>query len=178
MMDDDLVCSDFGEENGFARPAELLRALAGGTRKAYVVMERGAEYNDEIVAPRKQGEPQSIFLDRARAERVAADRNTRWYRENNILDHCYDLKEVCPDPADQLAAKIAAILGRDYSLPNGGQPTFEFDSSPLIDGPATDEQMLRIAELFTLKFFYIAETEFAPSGRDGRLFPDDGEAGG
>ena len=160
-MSEDLVCSDFCEERGFARPAELLRALGGGERTVYVVMERGAEYNDEIVSPHPGGDPKWAFLDRGEAERVAAERDARWYREHNILDYCYRLKDVTPYPAGELALRISEILGRPYDLPNGGEPTFTHSDELLVRGPVTKEQMRKIAELFTLKFFYVVETTFS-----------------
>jgi hypothetical protein len=159
-MSEDLVCSDFCEERGFARPAELLRALGGGGRTLYVVMERGAEYNDEIMRPNHEGEPKWIFLDRAEAENAAAERNALWYRWNNILDYCYDLKDVTPYPAPELARRISEILGRTYDLANGGEPTYDYSDQPLVEGPVTDEQMRKIADLFTLKFFDVVETCF------------------
>ncbi len=160
-MSEDLVCSDFCEERGFARPAELLRALGGDRRTVYVVMERGAEYNDEIMSPNFAGDPRWIFLDRAEAERAAAERDARWHRENNILDYCYGLKDVTPYPAVELARRISDILGRAYDLSDGGEPTFAHAEGPLVEGPVTDEQMRKIAELFTLKFFYVVETTFS-----------------
>lgn len=160
-MSEDLVCSDFCEERGFARQAELLRALGGGQRTVYVVMERGAEYNDEIMAPDLGGDPKWAFLDRAEAENAAAERDARWHREHNILDYCYGLKEVTPYHAGELARRISGILGRPYALPGGGEPTFDYSERPLVEGPITDEQMRKIAELFTLKFFYVVETTFS-----------------
>jgi hypothetical protein len=161
-MSEDLVCSDLCEERGFSRPAELLRAVGGGGRTLYVVMERGAEYNDEIMAPNRGGDPKWAFLDRVEAERAAADRNGRWHRENNILDFCYQLKDVTPYTDDELARRISEILGRPYAMPDVGAP-IEGDGA-LVDGPVTDEQMRRIAELFTLKFFYVVETHFSEPG--------------
>ena len=159
-MSEDLVCSDFCEEQGFARSAELLRAVGGG-RTVYVVMERGAEYNDEIVEPFAGGDPRWAFLNRAQAEEAAADRDARWHRENNILDFCYRLADVTPHPAAELARRISEILGRPYALPNGGKATYAKADGPLVDGPVTDEQMRKIAELFTRKFFYVVETTFS-----------------
>jgi hypothetical protein len=163
-MSDDLVCSDFCEERGFPRQAELLRAVAGQRQPVYLVIERGAEYNDEIMSPHAAGEPKSAFLDRAEAERAAAERNARWYRQNNILDYCYQLKDVTPYPAGELERRISDILGRSYALPNDGNSTFAYSEEPLVPRPVTDEQMRRIAELFTLKFFYVVETHFSEPG--------------
>jgi hypothetical protein len=164
-MSEDLVCSDLCEERGFPRQAELLRAVGGGGRTVYVVMERGAEYNDEIMSPHSGGDPKWAFLDRAEAERAAAERNARWHRENNILDYCYQLQDVTPYPAGELERRISDILGRSYTLPNEGHPTFARSDGQFVEGPVTGEQMRRIAELFTLKFFYVVETHFSEPGR-------------
>ncbi len=165
-MDDHLVCSDLCEEHGFQRQAELLRAIADGGRTAYVVMERGAEYNDEITSPNEEGEPVTVFLDRAEAERAAAERDAAWHRSNNILDFCYTLREVTDLPTDTLERRISEILGRPYHLPNEGQPTYSWSEQPLVPEPVTDEQMLQIADLFKLKFFYVVETQFARPDRE------------
>ena len=160
-MDEDLVCSDFCEEQGYTRQAELLRALGGEGQTAYVVMERGAEYNDEIMSPDEAGEPGTAYLDREEAARAAAAKNAEWYRENNILDYCYSLRDVSEHSKEELERRIAEILGRPYQMPYEGEASFASMEEPLVDKPVTDEQMLRIADLFTLKFFYVAETRFA-----------------
>jgi hypothetical protein len=160
-MSEDLVCSDFCEEQGFARPAELLRALGGGRRTVYVVMERGAEYNDEIMSPNLGGDPKWVFLDRAEAENAAAERNASWHREHSILDYCYDLKEVTRHPVGDLARRISDILGRPFHLPDGDDPTYAHSERALVRGPVTDEQMRKIADLFKLKFFYVVETSLS-----------------
>lgn len=157
-MSEDLVCSDFCEERGYARPAELLRALGGGQRSVYVVLERGAEYDDCIMSPNAGGDPKWIFLDRAEAEDAAAERDARWHREHNILGYCYDLKDVTPYPDYELARRISEILGRPYELPYRDRPLYY---GSLVEGPVTGEQMRKIAALFTLKFFYVVETTFA-----------------
>jgi len=164
-VDAHLACSDLCEENGFTRQAELLRSFHRNGGKAYVIFERSAAYNDEIYSPQKAGEPSTIYLDEATARKVAAERNTEWYRNNNILDYCDNLNQVTNLSAAELFEKIAAIVGREHELPNGGFPTFARTEDPLIPGTVTDEQMQQIADLFTLKFYYVVETEFAPADR-------------
>ncbi len=161
-MDDNLVCSDLCEENGFTRQAEILRAISGERRTAYVVVERGYEYNDEIYEPHEAGQPSLIFLDPEAADRHATEREVEWHRHNNILDFCYRLEDVTDYKAPELEAKISVILGRPYHLTNDGHPTYARAEGPLIDGEATDDQMRRIAELFKFKWHYVIETSFAP----------------
>lgn len=169
-MDDHLVCSDFCEENGFPKAADWLRAASGCRRTAYVVMERGTEYDDCIDLPRAEGHPRTIFLDRGEAERAAALRNAAWHRENNVLKFCYDIKDVTDLSEAQLASAIGEILGRPIVLPPCGGRWYDETDEPIMKGRVTDEQMMRFAGLFTLKFFYVAETKFAEDSRDGRLF--------
>ena len=66
IVDENLACSDLCEENGFTRQAELLRAISGNGGKAYVVIERGSEYNDEIYSPSTGGRPQDHLPRRGR----------------------------------------------------------------------------------------------------------------
>jgi hypothetical protein len=160
-MSDDLVCSDLCEEGGFPRQAELLRALAGERSTVYLVMERGAEYNDEIMNPQREGDPKSVFLDRHEAEQAALARNASWHRTNSILDYCYKLSDVTAHSEKELNRRISEILGRPYELPGEGHPTLGYFEESLVSGPVTDEQMKKISELFTLKFFYVVESHFS-----------------
>jgi hypothetical protein len=84
-VDDFQVCSDLCEENGFPRQAGMLRSLAEGGGRAYLVVERGYGYNDEhdYIDP-SPGEPRNIFFDREEAEREANALNAQWLREVSI----------------------------------------------------------------------------------------------
>jgi hypothetical protein len=172
-VDDFRVCSDLCEEGGFIEQARLLRSLADGGCKGYVVVERGYEYNDEIFAIEERGgEPREVFLDREKAERAAAERNIKMFREWNILAFCYGPGEISNYTPAELSDRIGKILGTDFQFPGDedGDHAFDDYDRSLFPASATDEQMIEITKLFkNLDFFRVVETEIAPG--DGPMAP-------
>jgi hypothetical protein len=161
-VDEDLIVSDLCEEEGFPRQAALLRAVAGGAGKAYVVAEKGFEYNDDhhYVSPR-DGTPKALFFDRAEAEQAAWLLNGRRLRE-------IDLRELGRDTCDftsltwpELDGGVGAVLGTEFHLFLQLFPTEDDTPTPFPES-ATDEQMAEVARLFDrLPFFHAIEVEFA-----------------
>jgi hypothetical protein len=157
-MDEDLVVSDLCEEEGFPRQAALLRAVAGGPGKAYVVAERGFEYNDEYnYVSGGDGTPKTLFLDRAEAEQAACLLNGQRLREIDLGEFGLDTDDFTSLPQGELERRVGAVLGIEFQLFPGGmvEPT-AFPAS------ATDGQMAEVARLFDrLPFFHVIEVEFA-----------------
>ena len=136
----------------------LLRAVAGGAGKVYVVAERGFEYNDEhnYVGP-GDGTPKTLFLDRAEAEQAACLLNGRRLREIDLGGFGLDTGDFTSLPRGELERRVGAVLGTEFQLFPGGMvaPT-PFPSW------ATDGQMAEVARLFDrLPFFHVIEVEFA-----------------
>lgn len=166
-MDDDLVCSDLCEEQGFARQAELLRALAGAGNKLYVLAERGYQNHDGVLElpPDEFGEPlagrpRAVFVDRDEALRSADLRNARVYRDRevNILDFGFSLDALTDHPEEALNREIGAILGRDFDIFGGrGEAALANDGPNPFPPDATDEQMVRVVQLFNVRFFHVIE---------------------
>jgi hypothetical protein len=157
-MDQDLVVSDLCEEEGFPRQAVLLRAVAGGARKAYVVAERGFEYNDEHeYVSRGDGTPKTLFFDRMEAEQAACLWNGWRLREIDLAGFGRDTGDFTSLPQRELERRVSAVLGIEFQLFPGGmvEPT-PFPAS------ATDGQMAEVARLFDrLPFFHVIEVHFA-----------------
>ena len=157
-MDEDLVVSDFCEEEGFPRQAALLRAVAGVAGKAYVVAERGFEYNDEHnYVSDGDGAPKTLFFDRAEAEQAARLMNGRSLREIDLGEFGLDTDNFTSLPQRELERRVGEVLGIEYQLFPGGivAPT-PFPAS------ATEGQMAEVARLFDrLPFFHVIEVEFA-----------------
>ncbi|HEU5118128.1 MAG TPA: hypothetical protein VFT74_16020 [Isosphaeraceae bacterium] len=157
-MDEDLIVSDLCEESGFPRQAALLRAMAGGTERAYVVAERGFEYNDEnnYVSDR-DGTPQTLYLDRDEAEQAVSLLNGRRLREIDLSGFGLDTEDFTTLPLKELESRVGALLGITFELfPDGMVNPTQFPES------ATDEQMTEVARLFDrLPFYHVIEVEFA-----------------
>lgn len=157
-MDEDLVVSDLCEEGGFPRQAALLRAVAGGASRAYVVAERGFEYNDEhYYVGHGSGTPTTLFLERAEAEQAASLLNGRRLREIDLGEFGLDTGDFTSLPERELERRVGAVLGTEFRLsPGQGVAPTPFPAS------ATDGQMAEVARLFDrLPFFHVIEVEFA-----------------
>jgi hypothetical protein len=157
-MDEDLVVSDLCEEEGFPRQATLLRAVAGGAGKAYVVAERGFEYNDEYnYVSDGDDTPRTLFFDRAEAEQAVCLLNGRRLREIDLAEWGRDTDDFTSLPESELERRVSAALGIEFQLFPGRvvAPT-PFPAS------ATDGEMAEVARLFDrLPFFHVIEVEFA-----------------
>jgi hypothetical protein len=157
-MDEDLVVSDFCEEEGFPRQAALLRAVAGEAGKAYVVAERGFEYNDEHnYVGHEDGTPKTLFFDRAEAEQAACLLNGRRLRETDLAEWGRDTDNFTSLPESELERRVGAVLGIEFQLFPG-----RMVASTPFPASATDGQMAEVARLFDrLPFFHVIEVEFA-----------------
>lgn len=136
----------------------LLRTVAGGAGRAYIVAERGFEYNDEhdYVSP-GDGTPKTLFFDRAEAEQAARLMNGRRLREIDLGGFGLDSDDFTSLPLRELERRVGALLGTEFQLFPGGNVTpAHFPES------ATDGQMAEVARLFDrLPFFHVIEVEFA-----------------
>jgi hypothetical protein len=154
------------EAYGFDRPAAVLRARSMAKSKVYLVVERPFEYSEYGYWMReKEGLPRTIFLDRAKAERLADDRNIEAFRRLRPFN-ADDFADSPPWPTEaEMSEKIGEILGRPFPWPNVAREVADPDDEPAVfPASATDDQMRRIIGLFHLTFFYVQEVEVA-SGR-------------
>ncbi len=153
---DFLACSDLCEENQFTHQAAMLRAMAGAGGKVYVVAERDVDYNDENMFVRdNDGQPRSLFFDRAEAENTALARNAFRLRGLPLLEYGINLSDFTSLTEVELNRQVSAILGIDFDLWSYGESQAPFPPS------ATDEQMAKVAQLFDkLRFYHVLEAEF------------------
>ncbi len=156
-MDDLRISSDICEEAGFAEEAKFLQSISDHKCKAYVVVERGFEYNDEIYDLNDEASPRQIFLDKTTALRAAEAKNVDQIRQHNPLAFCYGVDEISSLSAEQLSRRISEILGTSFQLP-GEEDAWDLD--PIFPSSATDEQLQAIFALFDkLEFFQVVESD-------------------
>lgn len=158
-MDALRISSDICEEAGLADEAKFLRSVSNRTGKAYVVVERGFEYNDEIYDLNEERSPRQVFLDKASALGEAETRNMEQIRQFNPLAFCYGIDEITSLEREELGRRVSEILGQQYQLP-GEDVAWELD--PIFPSWASDDQMRAIAKLFDrLEFFQVIEADVA-----------------
>ena len=115
-------------------------------KTGYVVQKIGYEYNDEIYHTSEyDGFSKSIevFLDRAKANEQANQRNIAEFRGNDIGHYCYGLDEIIneEDLADFIQEGVLEGESWDCS----------------VSQYATDEQIERLMSKVDLKFYRVEE---------------------
>jgi hypothetical protein len=157
-VDDFRACADLCERNGFPRQAQVFRWLAEGGCGAHVVVEYDVSTYSTILRleDQERGEARAVFLDRGQAERSAALRNARKFREHNVARFCFGrqhLGVITDLSPEELARRVGAILGREVD------PDVLLDTAPEASffASATDKQLAEIAGLFTMRFFEVLE---------------------
>jgi hypothetical protein len=110
-----------------------------GQRKdiAYVVVERGYEYNDEYYNAESGGTPHNVFLLKKDAEAVALKRNIEFLR--NIEEYFFE------EPTWHFGPEAYKLLGLD------GGDTF------MIPKETSDEVLYKVIANWRTPTFYIVE---------------------
>lgn len=126
----------------------------------FIVMETCYSYNDETYyCEDESGLPKRVFETRQEAEdeagRLQTDKILEQINSNcpNLAHYCYELYEITKEDHDfeSLSKAIKDICGRDL---NGNDYELGLDVEGL-----TEDQRNRIADLFSLSFFFVAECE-------------------
>ncbi|MGI9472945.1 MAG: hypothetical protein ACR2NZ_15500 [Rubripirellula sp.] len=155
-MDELRISSDICEEAGFPKEAKFLKQVADESGKAFVVVERGFEYNDEIYDLNDAASPRRVFLNKTAALREAEARNVQKLREFNPLAFCYAIEEISSHDAAELSGRISEILGTTFRLPSEDDA---WELEPIFPHTASDEQLAEIFRLFDrLAFFQVIES--------------------
>ena len=151
------ISCDICEEAGFTDEARFLQKISEQTCKAYLVVERGFEYNDEIYDLNEEASPRQVFLDKTSALREAENQNVAQIRRYNPLAFCYALEEVSSHSMEELGRRITKILAADFQMPPDEEA---WGLDPIFPGSATDQQLREIFKLFDrLEFFQVIEAE-------------------
>lgn len=120
-----------------------------GKETAYVVFEKGFEYNDEIYheADVNGGAPKRVTFSKDDARRLVDELNRKSIRGCDIRNYAYDIEDLC-DPL-----KLEAFFIKH------GWKWDEDMYDVCIPEEATDEQLDELLDIISLSFFDYQEVE-------------------
>ena len=154
------VTSDLCEEHGLEQPAELMRGMAKGTAKAYMLVQYLSDYNDEVYFLTENSNPENLYLDKNVALQKAAELSALELKGVNPFAFGYAINEVTDLSSAELAEQVSAILETSFTVPaEDSAELWDFD--PIFPDSATLPQMLEIGKLFSLKFYEVVEIDFS-----------------
>jgi len=117
--------------------------------KAYVIFEKGFEYNDEVYSETESGggNPQKVTFSKEDAKKLVMELNRKELRGCDIRNYTYDLDDLC-DPV-----KLKAVFEK-----NGWQWDDEhYDIR--VPNDATDAQVDEISKMVSLSFYDYQEVD-------------------
>jgi len=128
--------------------------------KAYVILQRGFEYNDEIYSNHESGSgfPKTVFFTKQAALQESRKLNIAEFKTLNLTDYCYELEDICDD-VDQLEELVKQLKQKYGECPD---PKSMWERKPdewRLHPDVTDEEAKLYSDLINLEFFEVVETE-------------------
>jgi len=126
--------------------------------KAYVVLQKGFEYNDEIYSAYEtgMGHPKRIFFTKEAAQEHMNELESIELKDNNITDFAYEIEDIVNDveSLEKLVQNLNQKYGKFESKDRWSRPD-QYRLHP----NATLEESKEYAKLINLSFFEIVETD-------------------
>jgi len=124
-------------------------------KKAYVVIERGYEYNDEIYHQPETdddcGKPEHVYFDQKKALDVAQKLNSKFFSGLRLCEYCYGIDEILVDEDEETCQKLSEIIGKP--LTKDELEEFEVPEN------LTEKQLEEISKLFNLEFYSVVAVD-------------------
>lgn len=136
-------------------------------KKAYVILKKGFEYDDNIYNEVDGGKPSLVVFDKEDAEQKVYELNIQEYKQLNITDYGYGIDEVLKvdeevyfDFNKSLVEKYGEITKQ------GSWDRTESRLHPM----ANDEESKKYAKMLEISFYEVVETDLdMKSYRDTKI---------
>jgi hypothetical protein len=136
-------------------------------KKAYVILKKGFEYDDNIYNEVDGGKPSLVVFDKEDAEQKVYELNIQEYKQLNITDYGYGIDEVLKvdeevyfDFNKSLVEKYGEITKQ------GSWDRTESRLHPM----ANDEESKNYAKMIEISFYEVVETDLdMKSYRDTKI---------
>ena len=125
-------------------------------KKAYVILKKGFEYDDNIYNEVDGGRPSLIVFDKEDADQKVYELNIQEYKQINITDYGYGLDEVLKVDED-VYFDFNKLLVEKYGeiTKQGSWDRTESRLHPL----ANDEESKNYAKMLEISFYEAIETD-------------------
>jgi hypothetical protein len=125
---------------------------------AYVILQKGFEYNDEVYSQSGSGagHPHKIFFTKEAAREEVVKMNINEFKQTNITEYSYEIEDICDDPdellefCNSLNEKYGEIESKDvWNIPDEYR----------LHNMATDEEANQYSKMVDLDFYEMVEVE-------------------
>jgi hypothetical protein len=126
--------------------------------KAWVVMEKGFEYNDEIYSQSESegGHPKKIFFTQEGCLQEVSKLNIKWFKSEDITQYTYNMEDICDDTEKLLT--LCNSLNEKYGK---NQPKNRWNSASeyQLNSNSNEEESEQYQKMIKFSFFSAVEVE-------------------
>jgi len=125
--------------------------------KAYVILRKGFEYDDNIYNETEGGTPDLIVFSKEDAKRKIEELNIKEYKESSLSDYSYDMENSL-NVEYEVYQKFNESLITKYGKPepkNIWDNNFEHKLHPM----ANEEESRKYASMVNIVFYEMIETD-------------------
>lgn len=124
--------------------------------KAYVILQKGFEYNDEVYTEGEGGNPQIVCFSKEDAKIKVDQLNFDEYKKRSLTEYTYDLEDVLKVDVEDyekfnesLVEKYGPIVATNRW----------YDTENILHPKASAEESKKYCDMTTLSFYDVVETE-------------------
>ena len=125
-------------------------------KKAYVILKKGFEYDDNIYNEVDGGNPSLVVFDKEDAEQKVYELNIQEYKEVNITDYGYGLDEVLKVDEDVYYDFNKSLVEKYGEIKKQGRwDRTESRLHPM----ANDDESKKYSKMLEISFYEVVETD-------------------
>ncbi len=125
-------------------------------KKAYVILKKGFEYNDEINSPSDGGHPDLIVFSNGDAIKIIDELNSKEFKSVSLSDYAYDMDEILTVEFDEYQKFNEELVSKYGPIQASNRwESVENRLHPM----ANEEETNKYVKMISFSFYEAVETD-------------------
>jgi hypothetical protein len=124
--------------------------------KAYVILRKGFEYDDNIYSESEGGSPSLIVFSKEDANRKVNELNAKEFKQCSISEYSYDMEDILTVEIDEYD-KFNESLNQKYGKPESKNRWESYENR--LHPMANEEETQKYTNMVKLSFYEAVETD-------------------
>ena len=124
-------------------------------KKAYVILRKGFEYDDNIYSETEGGSPSLIVFSKEEAQQKVYELNIKEYKECSLSTYSYDMEDILNVEIDEYDS-FNESLNQKYGKTEAKN---KWDSENTLHRMANEEECKKYDEMVSMSFYEFVETD-------------------
>jgi hypothetical protein len=124
--------------------------------KAYVILRKGFEYDDNIYSESEGGSPSLIVFSKEDANRKVNELNAKEFKQCSISEYSYDMEDILTVEIDEYD-KFNESLNQKYGKPESKNRWESYENR--LHPMANEEETEKYIKMVSMSFYEAIETD-------------------